>query len=61
MPAGGFCLLRPGRSLELVQDRVALIGAGAGLLRSGKRNGVLARANDCPVEQTQFGIEDQVG
>ena len=61
MPAGGFCLLRPGRALELVQHRVALIGAGAGLLRSGKRNGILARESDGPVAQTQFGIEDQVG
>ena len=61
MPAGGFCLFRPRRSLELVQDRVALIGAGAGLLRARKRNGILAGANDCSVAQAQFGIEDQVG
>ena len=61
MPAGGFCLFRPGRSLELVQDLVALIGPGAGLLRAGKRDGILTRADNCAVAQTQFGIEDQVG
>ena len=61
MPAGGFCLFWPGRSLELMKNLVAFIDAGAGLLRSRKRNGILASANDCSVEQTQFGIEDQVG
>ena len=61
MPAGRFRLLRPGRSFKLVQDRVALVDTGAGLLRARKRDGVLARANDRPVEETQFGIEDQIG
>ena len=44
-----------------MQHLVTLIGAGPRFLRACKRNGILARANDGPVEQTQFGIEDQVG
>jgi hypothetical protein len=61
MPAGRLCLLWPGSSLESVKNLVALIDAGAGFLRARKRNRIFARANDCPVAQTQFGIKNQVG
>ncbi len=60
MPAGRFCLFWPGRSLKLVKYLVAFIDAGAGFLRAGKRNCILACANDCPVAQTQLGMKDQV-